>query len=179
MDKVKKFLEYIKEELDTPENLVEMRLNELKRRLDKIFEYEILDDGDVKSPEDLEKVDTSKLSFKDLGIELESSDVSKYSKLYDSLTIKFSDDEYTYTLIIMIDLKEVVNDDNNDDHKVPEDIKNCYIKFKKYSLDRLSEIIGQITKTVKIDDINEDFLIELKIEIDDKFGEEELKIETE
>jgi hypothetical protein len=118
---------------------------------------------------------------------LESSEISKYSKLHDSLTIKFSDDQNTYTLIIMIDLKEATNSNNKeggeDDEskdKSPEDIEKCYIKFKKYSLDKLSEVVGQITKNVKIDDLDENFLIDLKIELDEKFGDEdEFKIETE
>jgi hypothetical protein len=184
-----KFLEYIKEELDTPESLVEMRLKEIKNKLDKVFEYdvELPDEDIVIKPEELEKIKGDKLTLRELGIELESSEISKYSKLYDSLTIKFSDDQNTYTLIIMIDLKEAANSNNKEEgdeeeskDKNPEDIESCSIKFKKYSLDRLSEIVGQLSKTVKIDDIDEDFLIDLKIELDEKFGdEEEFKIETE
>ena len=180
-----KFLEYIKEELDTPESLVEMRLKEIKNKLDKVFEYdvEVPEEDIVRKPEELEKIKGDKLTLRELGIELESSEISNYS----SLTIKFSDDQYTYTLIIMIDLKEAANNINNKEEseeepkdKTPEDIEKCNIKFKKYSLDKLSEIVGQITKSVKIDDIDEDFLIDLKIELDDKFGdEEEFKIETE
>ena len=187
--KIIKFLQYIKEELDTPENLVEMRLKELKNKIDKIFDYDVqVSDDQVLKPEELEKIDSDKLSLRDLGIELESSEISKYSKLHDSLTVKFSDDQNTYTLIIMIDLKEAINSNNDEegdeekdsDMKQPEDIKECYIKFKKYSLDKLSEIIGQITKTVKIDKIDEDFFIDLKIELDEKFGDEEdFEIETE
>jgi hypothetical protein len=185
--KIIKFLEFIKEGLDTPENLIEMRLKELKVKIDKIFEYSVESDDEdiVRRPEDLKKITSNKMTFSDLGIELESSEISKYSKTHDSLTIKFSDDQNTYTLIAMIDLKEAIaknNDEEDEDESEfnPEDIKECYIKFKKYSLDKLSEIIGQITKTVKIDDIDEDFLIDLKIELDDKFGDsDEFKIETE
>jgi hypothetical protein len=183
--KIIKFLEYIKEGIDTPESMVEMRLKEIKSKLDKIFDYdiEVSDDLD-RDPEDLEKIKGDKLTLRELGIELESSEISKYSKLHDSLTIKFSDDQNTYTLIIMIDLKEATNVDNENENedkdKTPEDIKKCYIKFKKYSLDKLSEIVGQITKTVDIDDLDEDFLIDLKIELDEKFGDDdEFKIEIE
>lgn len=186
--KIIKFLDYIKEGIDTPESMVEMRLKEIKSKLDKVFDYdvEVPDEDVVLRPEDLEKTKGDKLTLKELGIELESSEISKYSKLYDSLTIKFSDDQNTYTLIIMIDLKEATNSNNNEEDedevkdKSPEDIEKCYIKFKKYSLDKLSEIVGQITKTVDIDDLDEDFLIDLKIELDEKFGDEdEFKIETE
>lgn len=185
--KIIKFLEYIKEGIDTPESMVEMRLKEIKSKLDKVFDYdvEVPDEDVVLRPEDLEKTKGDKLTLKELGIELESSEISKYSKLHDSFTIKFSDDQNTYTLIIMIDLKEATNSNNEEDEdegkdKSPEDIEKCYIKFKKYSLDKLSEIVGQITKTVDIDDLDEDFLIDLKIELDEKFGnEDEFKIETE
>jgi hypothetical protein len=55
----------------------------------------------------------------------------------------------------------------------------AYIKFKKYDANT-DDLIGQITKNVEIKKIDEDFLVDLKIEIDDKFGEEEeFKIETE
>jgi hypothetical protein len=185
-----KFLEYIKEGIDTPESMVEMRLKEIKSKLDKVFDYDVEVPDDVdRDPEDLEKIKGDKLTLRELGIELESSEISKYSKLHDSLTIKFSDDQNTYTLIIMIDLKEATNINGNNKEggeedepkdKSPEDIEKCYIKFKKYSLDKLSEVVGQITKNVKIDDLDEDFLIDLKIELDEKFGDdEEFKIETE
>lgn len=187
--KIIKFLEFIKEGLDTPESLVEMRLKEIKNRLDQVFQYQEVSDEDsediFRRPEDLIKVKGDKLTFKDLGIKAEDSEISKYSKMYDTLTIKFSDDENTYTLIIMIDLKEVINGDpdeqkeEGDDTKSSEDIKNCLIKFKKYSLDKLSEMDQLPTKTVKIDDIDEDFLIDLKIELDDKFGDTDgFEIET-
>lgn len=183
--KIIKFLEFIKEGIDTPENMVEMRLKEIKSKLDKVFDYdvELPDEDTVIRPEDLEKIKDNKLTLRDLGIELESSEISKYSKLYDSLTIKFSDNQNTYTLIIMIDLKEAIDNEGEEvekKDKTPEDIEKCYIKFKKYSLDKLSEIIGQITKTIDIDDLGEDFLIDLKIELDEKFGDDdEFKIETE
>jgi hypothetical protein len=43
-------------------------------------------------------------------------------------------------------------------------------------------MVGEITKTVKIKDINEELLINLKLELDEEFGdsgEETLEIETE
>ena len=119
----------------------------------------------------------SKMSFKDLGVRLESSEISKYSKMYDNLTVKFSDDEATYNLFIAIDIKDALPKDATKDfsHK---DIEKCYIKFKKYNLDTF-EVVGQITKNVEIDKIDEEFLIDLKIEMDDEFGDqEEFEIET-
>ena len=118
------------------------------------------------------------MSFKDLGVRLESSEISKYSKMYDNLTIKFLDSNAWYNLYIAIDLKEALPKDPNKDFSY-EDIAKCFIKFKKYDLDT-NEVIGQITKNVDMKKIDEEFLIDLKIEIDDKFGdEEEFEIETE
>ena len=80
----------------------------------------------------------------------------------------------------MIDIKEAIPKDPNKDFKL-EDVKNCYIKFKKYDINADFEIIGQISKNVEIKKISEDFIIELKIELDETFGgdEEEFEIETE
>jgi hypothetical protein len=188
--KIRKYIEFIKEELqDTPENYVSTVLTFLKKKLDKMFEQDDVDTSDSeesKRPEDIKKKDKDKMTFKDLGVRLESSEISKYSKLYDSLTIKFTegnDSEQgasTYTLIIMIDLKEAIPEDKEKDFDPLEDIEKCYIKFKKYDIDTF-EVIGQISKNVKIKDIDEDFLINLKIEIDEKFSDDddEFQIETE
>ena len=191
--KIRKYSEFINEEImnDTPESYVEIALNQLKRKFDKMFEFQE-GESDVNGPADeLEKdgsksiqkakseaKDKSKISLKDLGVRLDSSEVSKYSKMYDSLTIKFTDDEATYNLYLAIDIKDAMPKDATKDFSY-ENIEMCYIKFKKYNLDTF-EVIGQITKNVKIKDIDEEFLIDLKIEIDDKFGdEEEFEIETE
>jgi hypothetical protein len=176
---------------DTPESYVEVALKQIKRKIDKMFEFQENED----QPEDQsmseeddnsksvkraksESKDRSKMSLKDLGVRLESSEISKYSKMYDNLTVKFSDDDATYNLYIAIDLKEALPKDATKDFSY-KDIEKCYIKFKKYDLDTF-EVIGQITKNVEIKKIDEEFLIDLKIEMDDEFGdEEEFKIETE
>lgn len=197
--KIRKFLDFINEEVlnDTPENYVEMALNQLKRNIDKMFEFQ--ESEPVKDPifTDEEESEVSskkkeksiqkakkdskgknKMSFRDMGVTLDSNEISKYSKLYDSLTVKFSDNlDSWYSLIIMIDLKEAIPKDATKDFKV-EDIKTAYVKFKKYDANT-DDLIGQITKNVPIKKIDEDFLVDLKIEIDDKFGdEEEFEIET-
>ena len=64
-----------------------------------------------------------------------------------------------------------------DDWQV-NDIEKVYIKFKKYDVDTF-EIIGQVSKNVDPQKIDEEFLVELKIEIDSEFGnEDEFEIET-
>ena len=120
----------------------------------------------------------SGMSFKDLGVRLESSEISKYSKMHDSVTVKFSDDDATYNLFISIDLKDAIPKDPEKDFS-DDDIEKCYVKFKKYDLDTF-EVIGQTTKNIKIKEIDEEFIIGLKIEIDEKFGgdEDDFKIET-
>lgn len=196
--KIRKFLDFINEEVlnDTPENYVEMALNQLKRNIDKMFEFQeseteeepifTEEESEVSSKKKEKSIqkakkdskNKNKMSFRDMGVTLDSNEISKYSKLYDSLTVKFSDNlDSWYSLIIMIDLKEAVPKDANKDFKV-EDIKTAYIKFKKYDANT-DDLIGQITKNVPIKKIDEDFLVDLKIEIDDKFGdEEEFEIET-
>lgn len=188
--KIIKFTEYIKENMyETPENYIASALNQLKRKIDKMFDFQENNadknypiEGEEDTPDKIKKIKTrskDKMSFEDLGVRLESSEVSKYSKLYDSLTVKFSDDNATYALIITIDIKEGIPKDKEKDFDI-DDIEKCYIKFKKYDLDTF-EVIGQITKNVELKKINEDFLIDLKIELDDKFSDEdeELEIETE
>ena len=190
--KIRKYVDFLNEELnDTPESYVEIALKQIKRKIDKMFEFQENEEQPEDQPmseEDensksvktakAESKDKSKMSLKDLGVRLESSEISKYSKMYDNLTIKFSDDDATYNLYIAIDLKEALPKDATKDFSY-KDIEKCYIKFKKYDLDTF-EVIGQITKNVEIKKIDEEFLIDLKIEMDDEFGdEEEFKIETE
>ena len=97
--------------------------------------------------------------------------------MYDSLTIKFSDANATYNMLLLIDLKSGMIKDPEKDFSF-EDIEDCFIKFKKYDLDTF-EVVGQMTKNVKIKDIDETFLVDLKIELDEKFGDEEEKLEIE
>ncbi|MCK9477755.1 MAG: hypothetical protein M0R46_17720 [Candidatus Muirbacterium halophilum] len=186
MNNIKKYAEFILEMNDTPESLIEVVLNQIKRNIDKMFEFqEELEEPNSnevvgKSIEQAKKdsKDKTKLSFKDLGVRLESSEISKYSQQYDSLTIKFSDDNSMYNLYLTIDIKDALPD-SEDSEFTSDDIKKCFIKFKKYDLDTL-DVVGQITKNADVDRIDEDFLIDLKIEIDEKFGDdEEFELEIE
>ena len=184
--KIIKFTEFIKEEIinDTPESYVELALKQLKKKIDKMFEFQENENDEEEAEEKtikkakIESKDKSKMSLRDMGVRLESSEISKYSKLYDSLTVKFTDDSGTYSLFIAIDLKDALPKDPAKDYSYDQ-IEKCYIKFKKYDLDTF-EVIGQLTKNVEIKKIDEEFLINLKIELDDTFGEEEeFEIETE
>jgi hypothetical protein len=182
--KIRKFVDFINEELnDTPESYIETALKQLQKKIGDMFEDQV----DLESEKEKEgnisimkakgKGKSKKLTFKDLGVQLESSEISKYSKLYDSLTIKFSDADATYNMLLLIDLKDAMPKDPTKDFSF-EDIETCFIKFKKYNLDTF-EVIGQMTKNVKIKDIDENFLVELKIELDEKFGDDDEKLEIE
>jgi hypothetical protein len=73
-----------------------------------------------------------------------------------------------------------MNKEDKKENFSDKDIKNCIIKFKKYDIEHF-ELIGQIgPKKTKIEDINEELLVDLKIELDEEFGEsdEEFEIET-
>lgn len=181
--KIRKFIEFINEEFnDTPESYIETALKQLQKKIGKMFEDQIdseeIDDSEKPSLKKAKsKGKEKKLSFKDLGVQLESSEISKYSKMYDSLTIKFSDANATYNMLLLIDLKDGMAKEPEKDFSF-EDIESCFIKFKKYDLDTF-EVIGQMTKNVKIKDIDETFLVDLKIELDEKFGDEEEKLEIE
>jgi hypothetical protein len=187
--KIRKFYDFITEELnDTPENYIETALAQLKKKIDKIFEYqESAPDMEETGEKSIKKakIDSkkkNKMSFKDLGVTLQSSEVSKYSQMYDNLTVKFSDDNYLYSLIITIDIKEGLP-------KTEEKPMMCDVKLKKYDLDTF-DVIGQLPSPIdgdkpeylkiEINKIDEDYLVDLKIELDEKSGdEEEFEIETE
>lgn len=165
--KIFKFNEYINENLsDTPESYVSAILTKLKSKIDKMFLSETPEENVGKES-----------SFKDIGLELQSSEISKYSKVYDNLKVKYSDDEYLYDITFTIDLKDAVNADETKDFNI-DDIEDCSVKFKKYNLEGF-ELIGFLTKTVKIKDINEDMLSQLKIELDEMYGDEEDEFEIE
>lgn len=181
--KIFKYAQYIKEEMiDTPESYINSVLVILKNKLDKLFDNSFNKNnkkkGKILKPRELKKKNTNSMTFKDLGIDIESSEISKFSKTFDSLTIKFSDHDNTYALIIMIDIEEAIPKESTKDFGI-DDIENAYVKLKKYDLETL-DIVGELSKNIKVKDINEEELIDLKLELDDKFGDkEEFEIETE
>jgi hypothetical protein len=182
--KISRFNQYIKEnQYETPESYIGLALKKLKGKIDKIFDYEYGEDLEDTNDKDLKPEDvrvndkeSSDLSFKDLGIQLQSCEISKYSKTHDTLTVKFNDSEFAYTIIFMIDIKQALPKNTEEDFNV-DSVEKCYVKFKKYDLDTF-DIVGQLGKNVKIKNIDEEFLINLKIEMDDLYdGDEEFEIE--
>lgn len=180
--KFEMFKESINEDLtyDTPNQYILMALKKLQLKINKIFDYVPEKTGElgepIKSPKS-EDEDKSKITFKDLMVTIDDSEVSRYSKTNDSLNITFSDSDYVYKLIILINIKEGIPEDKEKDFSF-KDVKNCFIKLKKYDINTY-EIIGEISKNSKISKIDEELLIELKIELDENFNEEEeFEIET-
>lgn len=159
---------------DTPEEYVKIALMKIKSKIEKMFPGESTEVEKIKDRKDEEKTNLS-----DFGVELQSIELSRYSKIQDSVKVKYSDAESLYDLTISINLDEAIPKEDNEQFSDKE-IKNCHVKFKKYELDNFS-LIGEISKNIEIKDINEDFLVSLKLEIDDEFGdeEEEFEIETE
>jgi hypothetical protein len=179
-DKVYRYFEYIKETInDVPEKYVENVFRKLKVKFEKMFSFDAVEDGEVKKFGEVKKDEekSKKVSLSDFNLELQSCEFSKYSKIFDNLRVKFNDESYLYDLLITIDLKDAVPQDATKDFS-DEDIKTCQLKFKKYDLDNFN-LIGELIKTVDISKIDEDLLVELKLEIDQEYGEEEEEFEIE
>jgi|LakMenE18May11ns_1017448.scaffolds.fasta_scaffold9563646_1 hypothetical protein len=188
--KIIKYSQFINEDnyQDTPEEYVKTALIKLKKKIDSFFEEQSQEESDekevmtmakAKKKGEEKKKEEGKLSFKELNVNLESSELSKYSAIFDSITIKYSDPEFLYNLFITISLSSGINPDKTKDFSDKE-IKECSYKFKKYDVNNF-ELLGQIgPKTIEIDKIDEEFLVNLKIELDDEYGgeEEELEFET-
>ena len=162
---------------DTPEEYVKLALMKIKNKLEKMFSGQVKAD-DVEKMSDMKNREEGQ-NFADLGLELQSCELSRYSRTMDSVKIKYTDEKFLYDLTISIDLEEAVPKDKNADFS-ENDIEKCNIRFKKYDTDKFN-LIGQISKNIDLKDINEELLVSLKIELDDEFGseEEEFEIETE
>jgi len=166
---------------DTPASYVDSLLISMRKKIEKMFEEENDDnkqeENDVKKAKLNKKREGNSPTFKEFNLRLESCEVATRSLLNDTLTVKFSDDENWYNLLISINMKDAIPKDKTKDFST-KDIKQCFIKFKKYD-NETQEVIGQITRNTDPNTINEEFIINLKIELDDQFGEEEeFEIET-
>jgi hypothetical protein len=179
-ERVYKYHEYLFETMnDVPEQYVANVFRKLKKKFEEMFAFDYIEGGEVKKFGEVRDREDKKekMSLKDFNLELQSCEFSKYSKIFDNLRVKFSDEQFLYDLLVTIDLKDAIPKDKEVDFS-SSDIKECQLKFKKYDVDNF-ELIGELTKTVEIEKIDEDLLVELKIEIDKDFGEkEEFEIET-
>ena len=202
-NKILRYFDFIKEELsDTPQSYIKNKLKQLQKAFDDLFDKE--EEGNEEefiSIEDAKKNQKSEKKLSDLGVKLDSSEISLYSEMNDSLTIKYSDDEASYTIIIFINIKEGLENGNNNFSE--DDIKKIDVKFKKYLND--IDLIGETRYSVNIDrkdgqfvfSINEgesdeengqndeksgekvillEFLEFLKSDFDDKYGDDSEKL---
>jgi hypothetical protein len=198
--KITRFIEFIKEEFNDPqESYIKMLLLSIKDEINSIFEEESERVESGEKTIDKAKSDSKnkkRKTLKDQGVSLESNEISLYSKLYDSLTVKFSDNLNSwYSIIFMVDIKDATPTDPNKDFKM-EDIKKCTVKVRKYDSDT-DTLINWLSMTVGIEKkkgawnwtVNsdneeekktlntEDFLTYIKVEIDGK--DTSFEIETE
>ncbi len=186
-EKVSKYLKEGDNFQDTPEEYIKVALMKIKTKIESMFDTseDVPDDKDqivtmssAKKKGDIKKGDESKMSFKDMNLNLDSCEMSKYSAIFDSVKAIFSDNDHRYDLYITIPLESGISQDKTKDFS-STDIKDCSIKFKKYDTMNF-DLIGQIgPKKIDISDINEEFLVNLKIELDDEFGGEDEKLEFE
>ena len=175
--KILKYSEFLNESSvlhDTPKDYIESVLSKLKSKLDLLF---LEDKNSQKGSSDkkIQKTTASGPSLKEMGVKLESSEINK-STLYDSLKIKFSDGDGVYDLNVTINFEDAVPKPDKDFSI--DDIKKCFVKFKKYDIETF-DLIGQVSKNVNIKEIGEDLIIKLKVEVEKDFdnNEEELEIE--
>lgn len=185
--KIIKYTEFIIESNDTIENYSNSLLGVLKSKIDKMFEFQSEpEEGSEQEQMTIKKAkfasikDKSKPTFKEFGVRLDSSEISMKNTC---LTVKFSDDENSYSIFVKVDTAEVAQDistfpkEDNKDFSI-EDIKKCHVTLKKYDIDTF-EIVGQLDKNVDVKSLDEEYLINFMIELDDKFGlKDEFEIET-
>lgn len=186
--KIIKYSDFINETVATIEEYSNSLLSVLKKRIDKMFEFQgEPEKGSEQEQMTIKKVniksrkDQVKPTFKEFGVKLDSSEISNKNN---NLTVKFSDDDNTYSIFIKVDTSEVAQDiaaatgEEGKNFSI-DDIKKCHITLKKYDINTF-EIIGQLDKNTEVKGLDEEFLIQLKIELDDMFDDDEkLEIETE
>ena len=169
--KVQKYIEYLVLEGATPENYMDQVLVGIKSRLDPVF-----DEEKVKKLKD----------FKNANLRLlNDPSPDDWAATSRSLKYKFTDDDtQVYILTITVDLKDAVSQTPDQDYKT-SDLKKVIVKFDKYSnKDGSLEIVDKLMdRTVEPEEINPDFLIKLKVDLDngktEAQEEEEFSIDIE
>jgi hypothetical protein len=168
VNKILKYIEFIKEEMtDTPETYIKGKLNQLKIAIDQLFDEEATGLEEDEKPEtiskgkarDNDRKKKGKLSMVDMGVTLDSSEISLYSQTDDTLTVKYSDQEGTYNLLFSINIKDGISKDPNADFS-EDDITKIFVKFKKYGIDNI-DLIGQTTYNVTVSRENSDFMFSI------------------
>lgn len=155
--KIYKFYDFIKEELkDTPDSYIKGKLEQLQKAFDDLFDEEYSDENEEPeniSIEDAKKNKKSDKKLSDLGVKIDSSEISLYSSSNDSLTIKYSDDEASYTMIISINISNGIPKDDNFSE---DDVNKIDVKFKKYL--NAIDLIGKTRHTFNVDRADGEFM---------------------
>jgi len=162
---------------DNPESYLKGAITKLKRKIEALFsdneneEENIVKPESIIGPEGFDRTQKkskkkNNMTLKDMGAKLESSDISKTSKTHKSLIVKFTDDGFYYSLYVKVSLKEALNLIKDGEELTDESIQKAYVKMKKISVDTFEEI-DTIYRNVMMADIDEDFIIELKLELDE------------
>ena len=158
VNKILKYIEFITEERsDTPETLMKSKLDELDSAIFRLFDGEATGTEEDEKPEtiskgkarDNDRKKKKKLSMVDMGVTLDSHEVSVYSPTDPTLTVKYTDQEGTYDLLISINIGDAVAKDPNVNF-TSDDVKKLYVKFKKYTIDDI-DLIGQTTHNITVD----------------------------
>lgn len=178
--KISKFLDYIRENInDTAEDFVEQALRGIRDKIQQMFPEEEQEESEDEvisfaqaRQKGKEKEDAAKkLTFQDYGTILVDADLSRQAA---TLTITLEEAESWYKIYFMIDIKQAVPTPDKDFSV--DDIKDCRVKFVRYN--NGDKIDREVSKTVPMKDIDEELLVELKIEVDGA-ETEGLGIETE
>ena len=155
--KIYKFYDFIKEELkDTPDSYIKGKLEQLQKAFNDLFDEESSDENEEPeniSIEDAKKNKKSDKKLSDLGVKIDSSEISLYSSSNDSLTIKYSDDEASYTMIISINISNGIPKDDNFSE---DDVNKIDVKFKKYL--NAIDLIGKTRHTFNVDRADGEFM---------------------
>jgi hypothetical protein len=169
--RIMNFSEYITETSTyTPAQRIENALLKIKKTIELYFSN---NDSDLKSPieyEQGEKIKRGAATLRDMALELVTSEINKYSVLEDYYKVKFQDSQYMY--MVTFSIKTIDTVDSNSTIE-PE---TCMVLFKKYDLD--GKFIDKIEAETDLKSIDEDFLIKMKIDLEDEAIEtDELEVE--
>ena len=163
---------------DPPEQYIKNALLKIKSKLERMFAQSPGGTPEVRKFGEKDKSPSTAIA--DLGVELESIEISRHSRNFENVRVKFSDEQNLYDLMVAIRLADALP--SNDKEFSVDDIDKCVIKLKKYDKAEPGEVLAEIIDNVKVDDIDEDLLVELKLKLDEESGEEpedEFQIETD
>lgn len=141
--RIKRFIDYITE-VSSPLNYIRQALSLVKKRLLTIFE-----------------TDWSEFNMIDMK-------VSDLTKDHVNLIVRWEvEEDFNYELIISVFLNAISDDDEEPledaDIEVAQ-IQDCEIKLKKYNQE--FELVEQIDRTAKLDDINKEFIEDLTLDLE-------------